>query len=395
MVVRRAAAAALVVLVTFLVAAETPDDLERRALAAMGEGRYAEARGLLERAVAARPDQPRLLYNLACCASRLGDTLGAARRLEAAWRAGFADLDLARADPDLDALRATDDGQRLLERLEREAAEARHRRGAPFLYDATVLTSGRVVAPERVEPGRRLPLVVALHGYGATPEGMAGILAAAGVSPDLVLCAPSGPYPVLLDQGLGRSWYPPTALVDELVRTAGVGGQADRRRELDRREQESAERAVLAAVDAVSREQPVDRDAVFLLGHSQGGVLAYGLALAHPDRFRGLVVVGSRLREEDATAERLARAAGRLKVLVCHSPEDPAVDIEEGRSASRRLGDAGVETRLVRYAGGHGFTADLVRRIVGWIGETAAGGNAEATSVPAAEGAPPAQPPAP
>ena len=66
-------------------------------------------------------------------------------------------------------------------------------------------------------------------------------------------------------------------------------------------------------------------------------------------------------------------AASRLKVLVCHSPEDRAIDIEEGRAAARRLGDAGVTTTLVRYAGGHGFTVELVRRIVDWVEETAAG----------------------
>ena len=370
---------AAVVLLTVALAgmAATPvAELERRALAEMQGGNYAEAQRLLEEVVEREPDSPRALYNLACCLSRQGDLDRAAERLEAAWQAGFRDLELIGRDPDLEALRRSDAGRELVERLGRAAEEERRRFGEPVLFDAAVVASGRLLRPAQVEPGRRYPLLVVLHGYGATAEGAVSLFSAAGLSPELLVFAPSAPYPAMFRDGLGFSWFPSLPLVNEV--TAGFGSAhspqaVERRRALERREQAASEAYVLASLDAVLREQPADPGAVFLLGHSQGGALAYGLALGHPERFRGLVTVGARLREEDASAERLERAAGRLRVLVCHSPEDRAVDIAEGRSAQRRLRQGGVDSRLVRYSGGHGFSVELLREIAGWIGEVANG----------------------
>ena len=106
---------------------------------------------------------------------------------------------------------------------------------------------------------------------------------------------------------------------------------------------------------------------MFVLGHSEGGGVAYGLGLEHPERFRGVIVVGARLRAVDATPENLAAAAGRLRVLVCHSRQDERVEFAHAKVAHETLRDAGIESRLAAYAGGHGMTEPLARTIDRWI----------------------------
>jgi len=347
--------------------AEHPEDAAMKAMAA---GRYEEASGLLKRRLEQVPGDHRVLYNLACCHSRLGEVDEAARTLREAWKAGFRDLDLVRSDEDLEALRGSAPGRKLLEDLEREEARRMRAQGRPLPFEAGVLGTCRVVAPEKVAPGRRYPLVLALHGHGGQPEPLAGIFQAAGLRPGFFVAAPYGPYPVRLPETLGFSWYPPEWRYQELLAVAdGPADEArDRRRALQEREQDVSERHVLAALDAVLAAYPVDPGRIVLLGHSQGGTLAYGLALGHPERFLGLVVVGSSLPDRLAGETRLAAAAAQgLRVLVCHSPGDDAIAFARGEASHRRLAGAGITSRLERYEGGHGLTAALLRSIHSWI----------------------------
>ena len=347
-------------------------DRSAEALEAMQKGRYEKARELLEEHLEAHPADARASYNLACSHSRLGDQDEATQALETAWRAGFRDTELIRNDPDLEGLRASKKGSRLVEKLEKEEADRQRLRGRPLLFDATVLGAGRVVLPDDHERSTRVPLVVALHGNGGTPEPMAGMFFAAGLSPDLAVLAPYGPHTVRHDQGVGYSWYPPLWLFNEELARRRRTGEEDRTG-LESHEQNVSEGYVLAAIEATCRDYAatVDCERVFLLGFSQGGALAYGLALSHPDRFRGLVAIGAALRDISAGEERLAAAVGRFQALVCHSPEDEAIAFARGRAAYERLERAGIESRFLRYDGGHALTASLLQRIARWIESTA------------------------
>lgn len=344
------------------------EDPGQAAIEAMAAGRYQEAVRLLERKLAQAPDDGQALYNLACSHSRLGAQGEAAKRLRQAWKAGLRDLEQIRTDPDLEALRASAPGRKAVSDLEEEEEGRLRRQGRPLQFEAPVLGACRLTAPDEVEPGRRYPLVLALHGSGGVPEPLAGVFQAVGLRPGFFVCAPYGPYPVRVPEGVGFSWYPSPAIFRDVLSSGpGEGDRAERRRLLEEREQAVSERFVLAALEAVQREHPVDPGRVFLLGHSQGGGLAYALALRHPDRFRGLAVVGARLPERAAALDLLKTAAGRLRVLVCHSPDDPVAPFARAEEAHGKLKAAGIETRLHRYAGGHALTGPLVREIAAWI----------------------------
>ncbi len=341
----------------------SPAELEARALEKMQRQSYEGAADLLLAALEADPGRASAHYNLACCRSRLGRAEAAADALEAAWRSGFRDLDLARSDPDLEALRSSDAGRELLDRLAREHAAMLRRGGEAIQLEARVLAGVRVVAPAVVEEGRRYPLVVLLHGFGGTAEGFAGLFEAAGLSPAYVVCAPFAPYPMPGGSTPGGSWFPPMAW----YRPAAAATSGERLPEaLEERELTLTRELVLAVVDEVVSRYPADPGRVVVAGHSQGGVLAYELALDHPDRVWGTVAIGARLLRRSQSPQRLAAASGR-RFLLLHSPEDASIPIDAARTARRLLKDAGAEVRLVEYAGGHGITVEVMRAVEGWI----------------------------
>ena len=348
--------------------AATSEQLERRALDAMTAGRYPQAAGLWREFLKRNPGQPVALYNLACCHSRSGDLDLAAQRLEEAYEAGMSDPDLVRTDPDLEALRETRKGRALIERLAADAEQLSRLRGVPGTFEAPVLGGFRVVVPRNMKEGRDYPLVMILHGHGANPENYVGTFERVASSLEAIVCAPYGPYPIPFESGHGYSWYPAPWFFRELLTTGtSTDDLAQRRKEIEMQEEVVSRGFVLAAIEHVSDRFPVDRDRIFLMGHSEGGVLAYGLALERPDLFRGLVVVGSRLRESVATEEILTEAAGQLEVMICHSRGDSAISFDYAKKAAATLKGAGVQNRIYAYEGGHGFTAELARTIGSWI----------------------------
>lgn len=346
----------------------TPEEQEQRAREALAKGRYKTARRLFEAVLEQRPNDPRILFNLACTASRSGDLEDAAHYLEAAWAAGLRYPDLLDTDPDLEALRASPRGKALIERLLAEEAERARLQGVLQYFEASSLAGLRVVAPDPREEDRRYPLLVALHGHGGSPEPYAGMFESTEAPLDAIVAAPYGPYPVALERGHGYSWYPPLWLYRRATEgDMAEASEGDRADEVDR----VSRRYVIAAIEALQRSHPVDPDRIFLLGHSEGGRLAYDLALERPDLFRGVILVAAPIPQRMATGDGIAAAAGRLKVLICHSRDDTSVDVDHAERAHRAFRDAGIESRLVLYPGGHGITVDLVHRIAKWIRKTA------------------------
>jgi len=122
----------LTVLLALLLAAATagaaPDrrriaSLKTSLTEALRGGDDARAMALITELRHLVPDDPLLLYNLACVSARLGQTGRAVAALGEAFRRGFDDVRRAAADPDLATLRDDPDFTALLEEWHRRLAE--------------------------------------------------------------------------------------------------------------------------------------------------------------------------------------------------------------------------------------------------------------------------------
>jgi len=198
----------------------------------------------------------------------------------------------------------------------------------------------RLVEPpaEAIADGKRVPLVVFLHGSGERGDDNARQLVhfvGAAAKPDFQARAPCF---VLAPQCPAKeSWSP----ID--LKTLQAGGTMAFAAEPTR-----ALRAVEAMVDELLRTRPIDPDRVYLTGLSMGGFGAFDLAARRPELFAALVPVCG--GGDPATAERLRG----VPVLLAHGVDDPVVPVGQSRMMEVALRNAGVTVTLVEYPGvGH------------------------------------------
>jgi phospholipase/carboxylesterase len=121
-------------------------------------------------------------------------------------------------------------------------------------------------------------------------------------------------------------------------------------------------------LDAALRRYPVAAEKLVILGFSQGGVIAYAVALAEPERFAGLVALSSWLPAP--LAEHLAPGSrDRLPTLVHHGSGDEMIDITRGRESVETLRRLRVPVTYREFGMGHEINAESVRHLSDWLAE--------------------------
>jgi phospholipase/carboxylesterase len=192
------------------------------------------------------------------------------------------------------------------------------------------------------------PAVVALHGWGAGAMDLLGLAPYLAGGRFLVLC-PQGRIEVPLGPMVGYGWFPLTmgGPPDPSAFAAGV---------------DEAMRFVEAAV----QRYPVDPRKLVVLGFSQGGAIAYALALREPARFAALVALSSWL--PGPVVQTLASGTyDRLPALVHHGTRDELIDVGRGRESVERLRSLGVPVAYREFEMGHEITADSLADLSAWL----------------------------
>ena len=121
---------------------------------------------------------------------------------------------------------------------------------------------------------------------------------------------------------------------------------------------------LLAALDAVMRDLPVDPDRVYVTGQSMGGVGTWGIVAAHPERFAAAVPVCGIWQVEDAPK------MARVPVWAFHGEKDPMVPVAGSRKMIAALKTAGAAPRYTEYPGvGHNswVTAYATDELWDWL----------------------------
>ncbi len=189
----------------------------------------------------------------------------------------------------------------------------------------------------------RLPMVVLIHGLGDSPRADWLDLVPDELRARVVM--PRAPEP----WGSGFGWFP------FRVGDHRVAGLAKR---LDGRITQLA-----AAIQTLAARRPTLGKPI-VGGFSQGGMLSFGLAVRHPDRYAFVLPI-SGLLPEALWPARVPEGGKQLPIRALHGAVDDVVPIQPARELVSHLKKLGFQASLSEFPDlGHSIDAELRARVI-------------------------------
>jgi len=197
------------------------------------------------------------------------------------------------------------------------------------------------------------PTILTLHGRGANALDLLGLGPYICGGRFLMIC-PQGPLETPIGPGAtGYAWYPMT-----------MGGPPDVGAILSSRQK------LQGFLEECLTRYPIDARKLVVLGFSQGGVMAYSLALENPERFAGLAVLSSWLPKELLPELSINKdAIQSLPSLVQHGTRDSMIEVERARGSVERLRKLCVPLTFREYDMGHEITPRSLTDLSAWLEE--------------------------
>jgi predicted peptidase len=207
----------------------------------------------------------------------------------------------------------------------------------------------RIYVPSAWAPGKKLPLVVILHGGGLDentpfdggPDNLKGILVAQAELHGFVVAAPNGyskdaRWGAPFDYGMG-----PTSVAPPPIDSAEMARINPR-----------AEQDVLNVVELMSQEYGIDRSRMFIMGNSRGSLGTLYLAEAHPELWLAMAPSDGPIAEVETYPYDRLKIKGAVFV---HGDKDIGAPIELNRRIAQHVIERSVTTEFIEVPGGlHG-----------------------------------------
>ena len=193
------------------------------------------------------------------------------------------------------------------------------------------------------------PTILTLHGWGANALDLLGLAPYLCGGRFLVIC-PQGPVQTPIGpNAVGYGWYP-----------SSRGAPPDIQAILSAREQ------LQKFLAQLPNRYPIDPAKLLVLGFSQGGVMAYSLALAEPSRFAALVALSSWLPPElQPHLPDMANAT--LPTLIQHGSNDALVGVDRARKTVETLRGQRLPLTYREYDMGHEINATSLSDLTHWL----------------------------
>jgi phospholipase/carboxylesterase len=196
--------------------------------------------------------------------------------------------------------------------------------------------------------------VIWLHGLGASGHDFEPIVPQLGLSDDMAVrfIFPHAPQrPVTINGGMVMpAWYD----IFEM--------SLERKVDIAQIEQSSQQ-----IHDLITREieRGVAPEHIVIAGFSQGGAVAYHVALGYPQRLAGLMALSTYL----ATNDNIDYSAANqdLPVLIEHGTQDPVVPVILGEQAKQFLSDKGYNVDYRTYPMAHQVCMPQIQSIGKWL----------------------------
>ena len=196
--------------------------------------------------------------------------------------------------------------------------------------------------------------VIWLHGLGASGHDFEPVVPELGLASDLAVrfVFPHAPQiPVTINGGMVMpAWYDILEInIDRKVDVAQI------------------EKSAAAINDLIQREieRGVNSENIVIAGFSQGGAVAYQVALTYPQRLAGLVALSTYLAIDDDT--QFTAINKDIPIKIDHGTQDPVVPVVLGQRANETLTGYGYPVDFNTYPMAHQVCLPQIKAIGQWL----------------------------
>jgi phospholipase/carboxylesterase len=186
------------------------------------------------------------------------------------------------------------------------------------------------------------PTLIAMHGFGANALDLLGLAPYIADGRFMLIC-PQGPMEVPIGPTRGYAWFP-----------IKMGGPPDQEAIAD------ANRVATEFLNQALQKYPVDRKKLVILGFSQGGMMAYRLAVRNPSKFAALVGIATAFPDGLKDEAREPESLERLPTLVQHGRADDMITITRARASVETIKSLNMPVTFHEYDCGHEITGETL-----------------------------------
>lgn len=203
-------------------------------------------------------------------------------------------------------------------------------------------------APAKSSLNGKPPLLLLLHGYGANEDDLFSL--APYLDERFLVISPRAPVSL---RGMGYAWF-----------NLGFTPQGFA---VDPDEIEAARQMLRKFIGEVVEGYECDPNAVYLVGFSQGGMMALSVALTFPGVAAAVVAMSGRVLPQTVEQITDKDTLFGLPVMVVHGTRDNVLPISHARETKARLSELPVDLTYREYEMAHEVSAESLEAVTEWL----------------------------
>jgi phospholipase/carboxylesterase len=196
----------------------------------------------------------------------------------------------------------------------------------------------------------RTPVMILLHGYGSNEADLFDL--AKALDPRFITFSLRAPNSTA-DGGF--CWYALERLPDAQFKYNYEEAKASRTK-------------ILSFISNACKAYHLDSNQVFLMGFSQGSIMAYDISLYAPGKIKGVLALSGRMMEESTTLKTDTARLAKVKFFIGHGSSDNLIKIEEAAKAEAFLRKKHVkDITSLSYEMPHSICGKVLNDIKAWV----------------------------
>ncbi len=196
----------------------------------------------------------------------------------------------------------------------------------------------------------KAPVIILLHGYGSNETDLFDI--ANALDDRYIVFSVRAPFK---GKEIGYSWY-------------GLEFLPNKQLKHNFKEMKESRLKILSFISNACKAYKSDSTKVFIMGYSQGAIMAYDLALNAPKKIKGVLILSGMLPEEVKPTKADWSSINKVHYFIAHGNSDNVIDIKEAEKAVSYLKEKGnKEINYKNYEMPHALTGNELNDIKKWL----------------------------